>query len=273
VRADDTPDSRNGLLAFVRFAYPPNELGYCGPDASTELLERAAAGVTAADPGLRRLAAEFDGAWPYLTLLAGVAGVDDPLDPAVVEAYWIGSPLLDRVSIASLGRCVEDRFRSRGAGPWAGVAAAIAPGAVPHHSFHVCCVSPWIGLLRGGVVDAPLQVVERCRIRWATVDVVQGDTAVVTGPSLAWSGGCLQLGPATTEVVRLGRDGRDLVEAVEPGELVALHWDWVCDRLTPVRQRQLERWTRRALAIANATPTARRLGGSGARACTAPRSR
>jgi hypothetical protein len=260
VKVDGTLDGRRGPLAFARFAYPPNELGYCGPDASTELLERVAAGVAGADPGLRRLAAEFEGAWPYLTLLAGVAGVDDPLDPAVVEAYWIGSPLLGRVPTAALGRCVEDRFRWRGAGPWAGVAAAIVPGAAPHHSFHVCCVSPWVGLLRDGIVDAPLQVVERCRIRWATVDVVRGDTAVVTGPRLGWSGGRLHLGPATTEAVRLGCDGLGLVDAVRPGQLVALHWDWVCDRLTPARQRELERWTRRSLAIANATPTAGRLG-------------
>lgn len=256
MRPTSTMDDRNGPLAFARFAYPPNELGYCGPDASRELLERVAAGVAGADPGLRRLAGEFDGAWPYLTLLAGVAGVDDALDPAVVEAYWIGSPLLGRVPTAALGRSLEDRFRCRGAAPWAGVATTLGLGAVPHHSFHVCCVSPWIGMLRGGIVDAPLQVIERCRIRWATVDVVQGDTAVVTGPSLAWSGSRLHLGPATTEVVRLQRGGLGLVEAVRPGQLVAVHWDWVCDRLTPARQRELERWTRCSLAMANTTPAA-----------------
>jgi Family of unknown function (DUF6390) len=254
---------RNGPLAFARFAYPPNELGYCGPDASGELLERVAAGlatgVTAADPGLRRLATEFEGAWPYLTLLAGAAGVDDPLDPAVVEAYWIGSPLLDQVLTADLGRDAEDRFRNRGPRAWAGVAATIAPGAVPHHSFHVCCISPWIGLLRGGIVAAPLHVVDRCRIRWATVDAVHGDTAVVTGPTLAWSAGRLDLGPPTSETVRLGRDGLCLVDAIRPGQHVAVHWDWICDRLTPARQHQLERWTRRSLAIANTTPTAARL--------------
>jgi hypothetical protein len=258
VRAVGTTNGANGPLSFARFAYPPNELGYCGPDAHGELLERVAA--AAADPGLRRLATDFEGAWPYLTLLAGVAGVDDPLDPAVVEAYWIGSPLLDRVQAADLGRCLEDRFRARGLGAWAGVAATIGLAAVPHHSFHVCCVSPWIGLLRGGIVDAPLQVVDRCRIRWATVDAVNGDTAVVTGPSVAWSGGRLHLGPVVTEVVRLRRDGLGLVDTVQPGQLVALHWDWICDRLTPTRRRELERWTRRSLAIANASPTAARLG-------------
>lgn len=255
--------ARNGPLAFARFAYPPNELGYCGPDASRELLERVAAetasGVGAAGPGLRRLSAEFEGAWPYLTLLAGAAGVDDPLDAAVVEAYWIGSPLLDRVAAPDLGRSVEDRFRDRGPGAWAGLATTIGLG-VPHHSFHVCCVSPWIGLLRRGIVDAPLHVVDRCRIRWAAVDAVHGDTAVVAGPTLVWSDGRLDIGPDVTQVVRLRRDGLGLVDAVRPGQHVALHWDWICDRLTPARQRRLQRWTRHSLDVANATPTAARLG-------------
>jgi hypothetical protein len=256
------PDS--GALAFARFAYPPNELGYCGPDAAGELLERIAAdvasGAAADDRGLRRLAAEFEGAWPYLVLLAGAAGVDDPLDPAVVEAYWVGSPLLDRVDRLELGRVIEDRFRCRGREAWAGVAATIGPGAVPHHSYHVCCVSPWVGLLRAGIVDVPLHVLDRCRIRWAVVDAVEGDSAVVTGPMLVWTAGHLELGPAATHVVRLGRDGRGLVDSVLPGERVAVHWDWVCDRLTPPRLRQLERWTRHSLVITNATPTAARLG-------------
>lgn len=254
----------NGPLTFARFAYPPNELGHCGPDAAGELLERIAADIASGAPtddrGLRRLAAGFEGAWPYLTLLAGTAGVDDPLDPAVVEAYWIGSPLLDRVRSADLGRTVEDGFRRRGPRAWAGVAATIGPGAVPHHSYHVCCVSPWVGLLRGGIVDAPLHVLDRCRIRWAVVDSVHGDTAVVIGPALAWTAGRLELGPAYPDVVRLWRDGRGLVDAVRPGQHVAVHWDWICDRLTPARERQLERWTRRSLAITNDTPTVARLG-------------
>jgi hypothetical protein len=256
-----TVNGGNGPLSFARFAYPPNELGYCGPDGSGELLERVAAGDGAgADSGLRRLATEFEGAWPYFEVLAGAAGVTDPLDPGVVEAYWIGSRLLERVQTADLGRCVEDRFRARGPRPWAGITATIGLGAVAHHSFHVCCVSPWIGLLRGGIVDVPLHVVDLCRIRWATVDAVHGDVVVVTGPALAWSGGRLHLGPDATDVVRLRRDGLGLVDTVVPGQLVALHWDWVCDRLTQSRRYQLERWTRRTLAIANATPTAARLG-------------
>ena len=75
----------NGAQLFVRYAYPPNSLGYCGPADSTALREYAAACVT--DPGLVQLARAFSGAWPYLELISAGCGMGDPLDQRVVEAY------------------------------------------------------------------------------------------------------------------------------------------------------------------------------------------
>ena len=38
---------------------------------------------------------------------------------------------------------------------------------------------------------------------------------------------------AAAETARLRRDGHALARAVQPGDWVSLHWDWVCDRLGP----------------------------------------
>ena len=84
-----------GPILFARYAYPPNALGYCGPPDSGALIG-AAAPATDLD-GLSRLAARFEGAWPYLRLIARCNGIADPLDPRVVEAYWIGNELLLQV--------------------------------------------------------------------------------------------------------------------------------------------------------------------------------
>ena len=43
------------------------------------------------DRGLRDLAAGFEGAYPYLELIAAANGIEDPLDTRVVDAYWIGN--------------------------------------------------------------------------------------------------------------------------------------------------------------------------------------
>ena len=75
------------------------------------LLEYGDAGES--DGGLAELARTFEGAWPYLTLIAGANRIADPLDPRVVEAYWVGNELLDPVRPADLARHVDDRFRGR----------------------------------------------------------------------------------------------------------------------------------------------------------------
>jgi hypothetical protein len=242
-----------GAVRFARFAYPPNELGYCGPDDHDALFGYAAAGAGAADGGLVELARGFDGAWPYLCLIAEANGIGDPLDPRVVDAYWVGNRLLDRVDMQRMGNSLQDRFRARAASAWQDLAAGIPAGALPHHSYHVFGVYPWVGLLHAGTVEQPLRILDRCRIRWGRVTEVYGDTATVVSAPLTWNGSILLLGPAAPEVVRLGSGGSRILEAT-PGDWVALHWDWVCDLLDAPRIRSLVRYTRRHLDIVNALP-------------------
>ena len=90
----------DGATVFVRHAFAPNSLGYCGPPHSDSLFEYAVTGRN--DHEVARLATEFSGAWPYLRLIAEAAGINDPLDRRVVEAYWIGSPLLQRIGPISM---------------------------------------------------------------------------------------------------------------------------------------------------------------------------
>ena len=81
----------SGPVLFARYAFGPNRLGYCGPDAVEELFGEGTIGGD--DGALRELARSFEGAWPYLELIARANGLADPLDRRVVEAYWLGNPL------------------------------------------------------------------------------------------------------------------------------------------------------------------------------------
>ncbi len=218
------------------------------------MLEYGAAG--ASDGGLSELARTFEGAWPYLTLIADSNRIADPLDPRVVEAYWVGNDLLDQVTAGTLSRHVEDRFRGRIGQSWRRVVDAVAAGAVPHHTFHVLAVYPWLGLLRTGVVDEPLHVLDQCRTTPALVQSVDGDSARVRLRPLVWDGRALELGPRTSRDVRWRDDGLALVAAPEPGEWVSLHWDFVCDRLTRSSAARLAFETRRTLAAVNSSSTA-----------------
>ena len=218
-----------GALRFARFAYPPNALGYCGPDASWQLLEQVAAGAD--DGDLRRLARGFEGAWPYLQLIAAANGIADPLDDRVVEAYWIGNELLTAVTPRLMGDSLDARFRGRAGRSWSRLSAPVARGALPHHSFHVFGVYPWVGLLREGQVDAPLRVLDRCRVRWGEVLSTSGALAEVRRRPLTWDGHRLELGPPAVEVAVLSTDDHALAGPIGAGDWVALHWDWVCERL------------------------------------------
>ncbi len=243
-----------GPVLFARYAYPPNALGYCGPDAAAQLLGYAGApaGERDADGQLRELARQFAGAFPYLELIAAANRIPDPLDPRVVAAYWVGGPLLNRVPQTALAASVAERFRPRVASGTVGrLAEPALAGGVAHHAFHVFAVYPFVGMLRGGRVEAPLAVLDRCRIRWGRVELVTADRAIVRARPLVWDGRRLGYGAPRPETARLARRGLGLAPAVVPGDWVALHWDWVCDRLGPLGVDRLRRASARVLAAVN----------------------
>ena len=247
----------SGALLFARYAYPPNALGYCGPADATAVLELGTAAT--APPDLAHLLRGFDGAWPYLELIAGANGIDDPLDHRVVEAYWVGNRHLLAVPAPATVALLEERFRPMAGPRWPGMADGLPDRLLPHHDLHVFAVSPWVGMLRDGLVVEPLRILDHCRISWGRISRVDGDLAVVASRRLAWSGSALTLGPPTPVVAQVAAGGRRFVGRLAAGDLVTLHWDWVCDRVRPRQVVGLARLTRRLLvavdhAVARGAP-------------------
>jgi Family of unknown function (DUF6390) len=240
-----------GPLLFARYAYPPNALGLCGADASTTLLEYGDA--QASDRGLAELAQTFDGAWPYLTLIGSANGIEDALDVRVVEAYWVGNELLAQVAPGDLVRHLDDRFGPRLGRGRERLAEAAVAGAVPHHCFHVFAVYPWVGLMRTGTVDEPLRIIDLCRTTPAVVQAVREEELDVLARPLCWDGSRVRLGRPAHRTVRWREGGRAFVPCPRPGDLVALHWDFVCDVLSPRAASCLLQVTRQSLAVANET--------------------
>ncbi len=225
-----TGSAVSGAELFARYAYPPNELGYCGPDDASVLLRRDSAD---AGQDIARHARQFEGAWPYLEIIAAAAGITDPLDERVVEAYWIGNELLDNVDPESLVAQLQERFVGQTGASW-------VPG-LAHHSFHVFAVYPWVGLLRRGTGnDVALSVLQQCRIRWGKVVAVRGERVEVLSQPLVLADGVLALGAVREESAAWSVQGRSLLSSVSVGNCVALHWDWVCDVLSAEQLAALE---------------------------------
>jgi hypothetical protein len=182
----------------------------------------------------------------------------DPLDDRVVEAYWLGNPLLERVPGRLLATHLDGRFAKRAGRGWNDLATLAVCGGRAHHNFHVFAVYPWVGMLRAGFEEQPLRVLNLCRIRWGTVLAVHnggGDaaTAEVLSSSLEWDGARLRLGQARAQTATLSA-----VQANEigPGNTVSLHWDWVCEVLTSQQVRWLRHYTATQLRLANALKNA-----------------
>ena len=248
--ADEPSAEKAGERLFARYAYAPNHLGYCGPADSAALAELASTGRTNAD--VRSIASRFSGAWPYLCVLAELAGIADPLDERVVRAYWTGSSLLDEVDRPRFWRNLLDRIAAAGAGRyWTHLKPALIAEAMPTHAFHVFGVYPWTRLLTADDPGPALHVLDSCRIRWARVSSVEAGRATVRGRHLTWDGRALGLGQEVEESVRLTEDGRAFVTDLSPGDWLAVHWDLACERLTVDELWQLRRWTDWQLAATN----------------------
>ncbi len=248
-----TAAAGSGAELFARFAYPPNVLGYCGPDAGPSVLARRAAGEP--DGRLPEIARAFDAAWPYLELIAAAHGVSDPLDASAVEAYWIGGLALDRVEASTFGPFLAERFGDQPGVDWTLVRALAEAGAVPHHSFHVLAIYPWLGLLRSGHAGRPLEVLDRCRIRWGEVVAIDGDGATIRCRTLVWDGRSLGLGEPAEERVDATIEGHATVPDLDIGDHVALHWGWICGALEDDQEGYLSAVTLRHLELVNATIT------------------
>ena len=98
-----------------------------------------------------------------------------------------------------------------------------------------------------------LATMDNCRISWGVVQAVEGAEVLVERRPIALHEGKLVLGePQRARATRLF-EGQGFVQAVAPGDVVSLHWNWVCEVLTERQVRALERATVYHLALASQT--------------------
>jgi len=234
----------DGLLLFSRYAFMPNRLGYCGGDVHG-VFETCAAGETS--PDVRMWAQQFEGAYPYLKLIASANRIPDPFDPRVVEAYWVGNTFLEKASQVPLYESLRERFAPRvSARNLDLILGQVSRGAQPFHAFHVLDVCR-----RTGALAENLKTLDNCRISWGQVQGIFGSELHVAVPPIVFEHGKLALGTPELRTVTRRVSGHGFVDDVGVGDWVSIHWNWACDTLTPRRIKNLELHTRHALALAN----------------------
>lgn len=256
--------SMSGLWRCAKYAFSPNYLKYCGPDKNKELVGYLK--TKTADAGLKNILDDFEAMYPYLKLIANENGIKDEFDEQVVEAYWLGNELLETVSLKSFFNHAKEKITAKDL-KWFEV--KLPQGAKPNHSFHVLNFWKRTGHL------ARLQTIEtmdNCRISagkimpfgntkfpgaqsFATsLRLRSGSRQTSSAPEicvactdkLVYKDGRLKLEPAIKEVQSLEND-------LKPGDLVTIHWNWVCEKINQKQRENLEKYTDIALKLANLT--------------------
>ncbi len=239
----------DGLLRCSRYAFGPNRLHYCGPDANQQLASHLQHEV--ADPGLAQILKDFQTMFPYLRLIADANGIRDAFDERVVEAYWIGNRLLDGVQTSSLYRHFRDEpdlHKKINHHDLERLGEKVVHGAVPHHSFHVLNV--W---RRTGHFDEAhtLESMDACRIGWGRIIAVDGPSIKIETEPLVLINGNLALGqPVNTTIVRSLSAEQD-IEELRSGQIVTTHWGVPCEVVSETQASELRRRTVDHIRLAN----------------------
>ncbi|MET7772298.1 DUF6390 family protein [Nocardia sp. NPDC005366] len=236
--------SDDGADLFARFAYAPNDLGYCGPPDATALREGTPEQV-------REVARRFSGAWPYLRVMARMTGIADPLDRHLVESYWLGGGIGAQLDGETFARELLAVIGPVAGHYWKYLTPDLAREVAPNHCFHVFGVYPWSRLLGVGPGEHPLRILDSCRITWGVVRSRRDDDITVECRRLIRDGRRLLLSePGIQPAVIEGGHHRVAADA-DVGDQVALHWGRVCGRLEEDQVRALAAGTERQLRVTN----------------------
>lgn len=240
-----------GLLRCARYSFAPNKLRYCGPDKNKEL--EAYLKVRVEDRGLKQLLNDFQVMYPYLKLIADENGINDPFDERVVEAYWIGNELLETVSMKEFydhlmeGQGLKKRFKQK---DLKRIVGKVPQGAKVHHSFHVFNIWSRTGH------EARLHTVETmdsCRISWGEVKKISKDKVKVKTQGLEYKEGKLKIRKGIEKEVSWRIGDKSLIDKLRLGDLVTMHWGWLCEKISEKQAENLEKYTRWHLKLANLT--------------------
>ncbi|MDO8669201.1 MAG: DUF6390 family protein [Candidatus Buchananbacteria bacterium] len=249
------PSQFDGTILAARYAFMPNKLRYCGGDKNSDIFDYVT--QDSSDGGLNELLKEFATMYPYLRLIAESSGIINPFDYRVVEAYWLGNDLLNNVDMKNFYRyMIDEQKLKKSFKPKLldKVFGKIPLGAKPHHSWHVLNIPKRTGHYP---VEHTLETMDKCRISWGKIKEIKSDSgdlttkAIVEYEPLVIKENRLVLGDLIDKEVWLGWDKKTFINTAKPGDLVSIHWDWVCDYLTAGQFNNLKKWTQYNLNLSN----------------------
>src|SRR3989344_9054040 len=161
-----------GLLLCARYSSAPNYFGYCGPPKNSSLIDHLREDV--GDIEVKHILSQFDTLYLNLKLIAFENKIKDPFTKKVVEAYWIGNNLLNKVKNKDYVSLLSEKFKLEkkiGNKKFELLKYKfLSNQALPHHSFHVFNIFKRTGHINS---DQTIETMDNCRIGWGVIKKLQ----------------------------------------------------------------------------------------------------
>lgn len=221
------------LELISRFAYCPNNLGFCGLEsAGKKFVDCVSEGRC---EGVAEELPEFKVLHPYLQMIAEVTG-KHWLDYEVAEAYWLGNDLLEEFGDEHYD-VLMDWFLKQGLPDFfvEEVRNERPKTFIPVHLFNILHVG--VGRVTASV-ERNLENINQCMVRWGEVTKVEDEQVTVELHSLVTES---EIGVSSVTVDYMP----EFLPEVGLGDIVALHWKAAVMRLDEGQVENLEKWTRR----------------------------
>jgi len=250
----------SGLKLAALYGFFPHKLGFCGPqrrvnsskdspqeNSSVAQIYNFLCGEKVSQKKIREILEKFKGAFSYYRLIARTNRIKNPFNEKVVEAYWIGNRLLEKVKTQDLKRMIitefsgKDLLNEKGAETKSKI---VIPGFKPHHSFHVLVM----GSVSGRIVLTK-KLVDFCRIGWGRVETIdqRKNKIKVKYQPLIFSKK-FYLGKLKEKDLIWDRN---ILPEINLGNQVSCHWNHVIEVLTQREVENLRKYTQETLDIFN----------------------
>lgn len=227
----------SGVKLAISYGYVPCKLGLCGPQEKKkkELIARYLKGNDKLEGKIKNILKEFKGAYPYYRLIARANKISNPFNFKVVEAYWVGNDLLEKVSVAAFGAMIKKDFVPLGKVSTEMI-AKLPKNALPYHNFHVLFIGSVTGKL-----DATQAAQDACRVSWGEVAGLRGKELMVKRRSLKF-GKKIALGKTVLKKINWNKE---ILPEIKKGDHVSIHWNTAIAKLNSAQLKNIIRYTKR----------------------------
>jgi hypothetical protein len=244
---------KQGLLLCAKYAVSPNFFGYCGPTKSSNIIDHLRGNI--ADEELCFILSNFETLYPYLQLIAHQNKINDPFDRRVVEAYWIGNPLLKPVKAIEYQAFSKEKLTLDKKLSKVSLQKSLnnisKKSFLPHHAFHVFNIFRRMG---NDFALRKLEAMEQCRIGWGRVAKYQISNIkniFVKTKQLTVNNKQLSLAKSIVKELKIDYKGKSFIKDLKLEDWVSFHWGYMCDFLTETQVKNLEYYTKKAIEFYN----------------------